>query len=93
MMRGRVIEMVDAALTGRTFNPAYANGLTAMRWPGDGVDGSYAGMVGAALKMQSDSQKDIREAEARSKELEAEEIAERPNSAQGQSAEGTSPDP
>lgn len=93
MIRGRVIEMVDAALTGRKFDPALANGVTAARWPGDGVDGSYAAAVGTALKMDSDTRRDLREAEVEAREREAQAIAERPDLAQGQSADGTSPDP
>ena len=88
MMRNRVIEMVDATLTGGAFNPALADGTTAWRWPGDGVDGSYADMVGEALKMDSDMRKDQRDAAAEEKEREAEQIAERPDPALG-----TSPDP
>jgi hypothetical protein len=93
MIRNRVIEMVDATLTGRVFNPAYANGVTAARWPGDGVDGSYAGAVSEALRMDADTRREQREAAAEAKEREAEAIAERPDSAQGDSAPGTSPDP
>ncbi len=88
MMRSRVIEMVDATLTGRAFSPALAAGPTAWRWPGDGVDSSYAGMVGQALKMDADTRKDQREAAAAAREQEAEQIIAEPDSAQG-----TSPDP
>ena len=35
-LRGRVIEMVDATLTGRKFDPSAALGRTAARWPSDG---------------------------------------------------------
>ncbi|MFM9935741.1 MAG: hypothetical protein ACKVOL_06040 [Novosphingobium sp.] len=93
MIRGRVIEMVDATLTGRKFDPSLANGVTAARWPGDGVDGSYAGAVSAAITMDADMRKEQRDAEAIAREREAQLIAERPDVAQGQSAEGTSPDP
>lgn len=41
--RSRVIERIDATLTGREYSPARA-GATSDEWPGDGVDGS----IGAA---------------------------------------------
>lgn len=93
LIRNRVIEMVDATLTGRTFDPARAGGITAARWPGDGVDGSYAGAVSAAIKMDSDMRKERREYEAAVREREAQMIAEWPDPALGQSADGISPDP
>ena len=64
MIRNRVIEMVDATLTGREFDPGRAQGLTAARWPGDGVDGSLGGAMGEALKMEADTRKMIAEVDA-----------------------------
>jgi len=87
MIRNRVIEMVDATLKGRPFNPALASGATAARWPGDGVDGSYVGAVAGAIKMDSDMKRDIRDMERRDKEEKAELAAETPDDAQGTSTE------
>ncbi len=87
MIRNRVIEMVDATLKGRPFNPALASGATAARWPGDGVDGSMIGAMAGAIKMEGDIKRDIREMERKDKEYRAEVAAETPDDAQGMSTE------
>jgi len=56
MQRSRVIEHVDAALTGRPFDPKRA-GATASRWPGDGVDGSLATAASKAIQMDAEAHK------------------------------------
>ena len=56
MHRNRVIERIDAALTGRAFDSSKV-GSTSSRWPGDGVDGSLAGAQKEALQMASDMAK------------------------------------
>ena len=63
MQRSRVIEHIDAALTGRPFDPKKA-GATASRWPGDGVDGSLATAAGKAIQMDAEAHKMQQEAEA-----------------------------
>ncbi len=63
MMRNRVIELVDATLDGRPFDPELAEGSTAYRWPGDGVDGSIATAAKDALKMEADMKREIAQAE------------------------------
>lgn len=79
MVRNRVIEMVDATLTGRAFNPQLAGGTTAWRWPDDGVDGSYANAAAGAIQMDAQMRNDTGESQT---------IAERPDVAQ----QGISPD-
>ncbi|WP_295530313.1 hypothetical protein [Novosphingobium sp. Chol11] len=77
LIRNRVIEMVDATLTGRKFNPKLANGVTAARWPGDGVGGSYASAADPANGMDADMRKVVREAEASERERERDLLPER----------------
>jgi hypothetical protein len=62
LQRNRVIEHVDAALTGRPFNAAKA-ASTASGWPGDGVDGSYTTAVATAIKMDAETRRMQREEE------------------------------
>lgn len=50
------IERIDAALTGRPFDADRA-GSTSARWPGDGVDGSYATAASTAIKMDADTRR------------------------------------
>jgi len=63
LLRNEYIERVDATLTGRPYDKQLAQGATAYRWPGDGVDGSLAKATNDALKMQSDLKKMQRDAE------------------------------
>jgi hypothetical protein len=53
MHRNRVIERVDATLTGRPFDGNRV-GATSSRWPDDGVDGSLGKAMGDALEMERD---------------------------------------
>ena len=69
MHRNRVIERVDATLTGRPFDPQRV-GSTASRWPGDGVDGSYAGAVNSAMQMDMEMKKMEAEASQRAVDYE-----------------------
>ena len=72
MIRNRVIELVDATLKDRPFNPELAGGATASRWPSDGVDGSFAGAAGKALKQDAEMHRDIAEAEQAANEAQVE---------------------
>jgi hypothetical protein len=60
MQRNRVIEHVDAALTGRPFDPKRIES-TASGWPGDGVDGSFTTAVSTAIKMDAETRQMERE--------------------------------
>lgn len=70
MVRNRVIELVDATLKGRPFNPDLAGGSTAYRWPSDGVDGSFAGAASQALKQDMEMRRNMAEAERAATETE-----------------------
>jgi len=85
-LRGRVIEMVDATLTGRKFDPAAALGRTAARWPNDG---------GAAVsqRIDADMRAHDREALALEREREQQLVATRPDTAEDDVYEDTSQDP
>jgi hypothetical protein len=89
MVRNRVIEMVDATLTGRAFSPDRAGGSTASRWPGDGVDGSIGTAAVTAIKMDADTRKDLREMAEEDREREAQRLAENPDAAQGSDPGGS----
>jgi len=53
--RRRVIEMIDARLTGRDYDPERAQGATAASWPADAVDhGNLATAQRDALSMERD---------------------------------------
>lgn len=82
MMRNSLIELIDASIDGRAYQPGYA-AATAAGWPGDGNDGSYAGMVASAIKMDADIKRDIRESEMRERESAADRAAENPDPATG----------
>jgi hypothetical protein len=56
MARNQNIERIDAALTGREYDKDRA-GSTSSRWPGDGVDGSYATAVKKAHEMDAEVRK------------------------------------
>jgi hypothetical protein len=56
MARNQNIERIDAALTGREYDKDRA-GSTSSRWPGDGVDGSYATAVKKAHEMDAEMRK------------------------------------
>ncbi len=77
MERDRVIEHVDAALTGRPFDPKRA-GATASRWPGDGVDGSLATATNKAMKMDAEAHAMQEEAQARATQEQAQSPAPPP---------------
>jgi hypothetical protein len=49
-LRNRVIEMVDATLNRRAFDPQKADGATAAHWPSDDADGSLDAMSDQSLK-------------------------------------------
>ena len=83
MMRNEYIERIDATLKGRPFNKELAQGATAARWPGDGVDGSIGTAVNKAIQMQGDMAKLQREAEQAAIQSRAEHEASTPDSAQG----------
>lgn len=70
MHRRALIEHIDAALTGRTFDKRAALGETAARWPSDArqPDGSYGTAVGDALKMERDIKQSIKEMETSAKQ-------------------------
>lgn len=70
MIRNRVIELVDATLKGRPFDPQLAEGSTAFRWPNDGVDGSIGTAAKDALKMEADIKREIAESETQAREIE-----------------------
>lgn len=76
MIRNRVIELVDATLTSRPFDPQRDEGSTAYRWPNDGVDGSVGTAAKNALKMEADIKRDIAEAEQDSQSREIEPASE-----------------
>ncbi len=71
MVRNRVIEMVDATLTGRKFDPQLADGTTAWRWPGDGGGGSAANAAAEAIEMDAEMRMEAGDAPA---------VAQRPDS-------------
>ena len=77
MQRSRVIEHIDAALTGRQFDPKRA-AATASRWPGDGVDGSLATATNKAIQMDADMHKMQQEAEAHAGEQQVQAPAFQP---------------
>ncbi|MBF9152731.1 hypothetical protein [Novosphingobium jiangmenense] len=83
MIRNRVIELVDATLKDRPFDPELAGGATAYRWPGDGVDGSFAGAAGKALKQDAEMHRDMAEAEQAARESQAEAPGEYVDSGAG----------
>lgn len=83
MIRNRVIELVDATLKGRPFDPELAGGSTAYRWPDDGVDGSFVGAAAQAVKMDADMRRDIAEMENEAREARAAREAENPDPAMG----------
>jgi hypothetical protein len=87
MLRNRLIELIDATLNDRAYNPSNA-GSTASRWPGDGVDGSIGGAMGQALKMDADTRRDLHEMKMQEQQDEAEKVVSQPDS-----AEGTDPNP
>jgi hypothetical protein len=82
-LRSRVIEMVDATLTGRKFSPVLANGVTAARWPGDG---------GAAVsqRLEADMREEDRRKAAVEQEREAQLVSSRPEPVQDYSYEDSS---
>jgi hypothetical protein len=82
MLRDRLIELIDATLTNRAYNPENASS-TASRWPGDGVDGSIGGAVGQAMKMDADMKRDMREMKAQDEESQREQAVNQPDSGQG----------
>ena len=53
MHRNKVIELVDATLTGRAYDAAKV-ASTSSRWPGDGVDGSLGTAMRQSLEMDRD---------------------------------------
>jgi hypothetical protein len=66
MYRNGIIELIDAALRGREFDPRLASGSTAASWPKDSrqADASLGGAATEALKMERDMKKMIKEGEA-----------------------------
>jgi len=53
MIRNRVIELVDATLNDRPFDPQKADGATAAFWPEDVIDHGNLGTAAAmALEME-----------------------------------------
>lgn len=63
MVRNRMIERIDATLTGREYDVTRV-GASSSRWPGDGVDGSLGTAAGKALEMNAEMNKMQREWEA-----------------------------
>ena len=60
MIRARVIELVDATLKDRPFDPQKALGATASSWPADVIDhGNMATAATKALEMQRQMAEDI----------------------------------
>jgi hypothetical protein len=58
LIRKRVIEQVDATLTGRDFDPRRANGATAAGWPADVVDhGTLGDAVNTAREMDAETRR------------------------------------
>lgn len=76
LIRNRVIELVDATLKDRPFDPQLAEGSTAYRWPNDGVDGSYGTAARNALQMEADMKREIAESPMDSRPIEAEPAAD-----------------
>ena len=74
MNRNAIIEHIDATLNGRNYDPRLAMGSTASGWPKDPrqADSSFGGAATAALKMERDMKRDIREME----QMQAEDRAE-----------------
>ena len=61
MIRARVIELVDATLKDRPFDPQKATGATASSWPADVIDhGNMATAATKALEMERQMAEDIR---------------------------------
>lgn len=83
MIRNEYIERVDATLNGRAFSKELAQGATASRWPGDGVDGSIGTAVGKAVQMQADVAREQNRVSQEVSEARAEHEANTPDSAQG----------
>ncbi len=71
MHRNQVIELVDATLTGRAYDPSNV-GEIASRWPGDGVDGSLGTAMGNAIEMD----REMRSMQAEAEGIERERAAE-----------------
>ena len=60
LIRARVIELVDATLKDRPFDPQKANGATAVSWPDDVIDhGNMNTAATKALEMQRQMAEDI----------------------------------
>lgn len=56
LIRKRVIEMIDAKLSGRPYDPQRANGITASSWPADAAGhGNYGDAVGKAVEMDREA--------------------------------------
>ena len=82
LVRNDYIERVDATLKGRPYNKELAQGATASRWPGDGVDGSIGTAVNKAIEMQADTAKLQREATESEIQSRADHAATTPDAAQ-----------
>jgi hypothetical protein len=66
MIRARVIELVDATLKDRPFDPQKADGATARSWPADVIDHGNLGTAAAkALEMERQMAEDIRQISSR----------------------------
>ena len=66
MIRNRVIELVDATLKDRAFDPQKADGETAFFWPKDVVDhGNLATAAAKALEMNREMAELLRQASPR----------------------------
>jgi hypothetical protein len=62
MIRKRVIELVDATLKDRPFDPQKADGATAAFWPADVVDhGNLATAAAEALEMARETAEQLRQ--------------------------------
>ena len=63
MIRNHVIELVDATLKDRAFDPQKADGATAAFWPKDVVDhGNLATAAAKALEMNREMAEQLRQA-------------------------------
>lgn len=85
LMRNRMIEHIDAAMTGRPFDRERANGQTAGLWPKDvrQPDGSFGTAVNEAVKMDRDMKQMIAEVEKTGQEMRVrEEMVQRSQSTQ-----------
>lgn len=64
LRRNKMIELADATLVGRDYNPDLARGATASKWPKDSVDhGTIFDAQSQALQMDAEMRRDLQKIE------------------------------